>query len=199
MLSSSCWAPLSWGFLEPPWLVSSAGWVCMWTALGGLLRSSWDMQLVFPAPVPSPTCRAHQWGVNNMMPYLCCYWTPSFNWDSLSSDPIWEYSSTGNEFLSLWVHPLSPVLGLKTAAGMKDLKSCVRHRSVGFSPSLWLATSSNQDWSYETPQRHWIQYSLMKTWKDDANGSPEAKIWACKKPIKRTWAQGCFLLVSLYS
>lgn len=42
---------------------------------------------------------------------------------------IWEYSSTGNEFLSFRVHPLSPVLDLKTAARMKDLKSCVRHRS----------------------------------------------------------------------
>lgn len=106
--------------------------------------------------------------------------------------PIQEYSSTGNEFLSLGVHPLSPVLGLKTAARMKDLKSCVRHRSrkgwtcMDISPSLWLATSNNWDWSCETPQRPWIWYCLIKAWKDDATGSPEAKIWACKKPIKRT-------------
>lgn len=103
------------------------------------------------------------------------------------------------------MHPLSPVLGLKTDARMKALKSCVRHRSregwicMDFFPSVWLVTISNWDWSYETPQRHWIQYSLTKTWKHDASGSLKAKIGAWKKPIKRTWAQGYFLLISLYS
>ena len=36
---------------------------------GGLPMSGWDRQLVFPALVPSRTCRAHQWGFYTVW---CC-------------------------------------------------------------------------------------------------------------------------------
>lgn len=57
------------------------------SSTGGLPGSCWDRQQVSHAPAPSHTCRVQQWGVHSMVLYLCSRWIPSFNWDSLSSDP----------------------------------------------------------------------------------------------------------------
>lgn len=58
LLSPSCWAPLGWGSLEPPWLVSSAESACEqhWGAA--------EEQLGQAAGVSCPSTQPHMQGTS---------------------------------------------------------------------------------------------------------------------------------------